>query len=654
MRRSRAAGTTEIDTSELGFEPPLDSSGRKHAMHDRRRISVRWLAATILAGISGAALMAATVVGFRDHERNASQRPQLASAQRGAAAPAGPLIVARKGDRLIRSADLTSARQVFKTPTTIRAGDREIIKVRSFARFQTPLLLIGGAYQDEIPPFNPLKLLTDGASDRGFDAAPATSADDPQADVLLTTTDLLSYTGAFSTPVLTDAEVLAQARESSTAPRRQIPTLPAQMLLARTMQAPNPNVQQLGFAPATSPFSNIEVRMVEENVTTFGKVEGFDLLSEVRVVQVVRGQNLEQVLRANGVTQVQARAIVAAFRGKAILETSRVKLTFASEQAGAARSAVRVGIVDEDGIESAVAMNDRDQYVAVAAQQAQPPRPRANDDDEDDNTNLALYNSLYETALRNDVPKAVLDDLIRILSSDSDMDFQRPVSFGDTIDMFYTDDDDSEAKEILYVSITAAGETRRFYRFNNPEDGSADYFDEAGKSAKQFLMRKPITEAQLRSGFGMRRHPILGYARLHAGVDYANKIGTPILAAGNGTVIKAAWDSGYGRRIEIQHANGYVTTYSHMSSFARNIQAGTRVRQGNVIGYLGNTGLSTGPHLHYEVIVNDRYVDPLRIRLPRGKELDGRQLAEFRRERERIDELRIKAPGATRAAALVR
>jgi murein DD-endopeptidase MepM/ murein hydrolase activator NlpD len=654
MRRSRAAGTTEIDASELGFEPPLDSSGRKHAMHDRRRISVRWLAATILAGISGATLMAATVVGFRDHERNASQRPQLASTQRGVAAPAGPLIVARKGDRLIRSADLTSARQVFKTPTTIRAGDREIIKVRSFARLSTPLLLIGGAYQDEIPPFNPLKLLTDGASDRGFDAAPATSADDPQADVLLTTTDLAGYTGAFSTPVLTDTEVLAQARDSAVAPRRQIPALPAQMLLARTMQAPNPNVQQLGFAPATSPFSNIEVRMVEENVTTFGKVEGFDQLSEVRVVQVVRGQNLEQVLRANGATQPQARAIVAAFRGRAILETSRVKLTFATDQAGSARSVVRVGIVDEDGIESAIALNDRDQYVAVAAQQTQPPRPRANDDDEDDNTNLALYNSLYETALRNDVPKAVLDDLIRILSSDTDVDFQRSVSFGDTIDMFYTDDDDSEAKEILYVAITASGETRRFYRFNNPEDGSVDYFDDSGKSAKQFLMRKPITEAQLRSGFGMRRHPILGYARLHAGVDYANKIGTPILAAGNGTVIKAAWDSGYGRRIEIQHANGYVTTYSHMSSFARNIQAGSRVRQGNVIGYLGNTGLSTGPHLHYEVIVNDRYVDPLRIRLPRGKELDGRQLAEFRRERERIDELRTKAPGATRAAALVR
>jgi murein DD-endopeptidase MepM/ murein hydrolase activator NlpD len=139
---------------------------------------------------------------------------------------------------------------------------------------------------------------------------------------------------------------------------------------------------------------------------------------------------------------------------------------------------------------------------------------------------------------------------------------------------------------------------------------------------------------------------------MHTGIDYSNRIGTPIIAAGNGTVISAGWDAGYGRRIEIQHANGYVTTYSHMSRFARDVQAGSRVRQGTVIGYLGNTGLSTGPHLHYEVIVNDRYVDPLRIRIPRGRELDGRMLAEFRRERERIDGLRQKAPTATRAAAL--
>ena len=137
---------------------------------------------------------------------------------------------------------------------------------------------------------------------------------------------------------------------------------------------------------------------------------------------------------------------------------------------------------------------------------------------------------------------------------------------------------------------------------------------------------------------------------MHTGVDWANRIGTPIVSAGNGTVLKAEWDSGYGRRIEVQHTNGYVTAYSHLSRFGGGISPGARVRQGQVIGYLGNTGLSTGPHLHYEVIVNGHFVDPMKIRLPRGRELDGRSLAEFKRQREQVDGLMERAGVSTRLA----
>jgi murein DD-endopeptidase MepM/ murein hydrolase activator NlpD len=133
-------------------------------------------------------------------------------------------------------------------------------------------------------------------------------------------------------------------------------------------------------------------------------------------------------------------------------------------------------------------------------------------------------------------------------------------------------------------------------------------------------------------------------------VDWANPIGTPIVAAGNGTVIKADWDSGYGRRVELQHINGYVTTYNHMSRFARGVTDGMKVRQGQVIGYVGSTGLSTGPHLHYEVIINGHFVDPMKIRVPRGRELDGRMLAEFSRQREQIDGVMQKSRSATARA----
>ncbi len=172
---------------------------------------------------------------------------------------------------------------------------------------------------------------------------------------------------------------------------------------------------------------------------------------------------------------------------------------------------------------------------------------------------------------------------------------------------------------------------------------AVDFFDDSGRSLKKFLLRKPISDGILRSGFGSRYHPILGYSRPHTGVDWANRIGTPIVSAGNGTVIKAEWDSGYGRRIEVQHTNGYVTAYSHLSGFGKGVSPGTRVKQGQVIGYLGNTGLSTGPHLHYEVIINGSFVDPLKIRLPRGRELEGRSLADFKRQREQVDELMTHA-----------
>ena len=243
---------------------------------------------------------------------------------------------------------------------------------------------------------------------------------------------------------------------------------------------------------------------------------------------------------------------------------------------------------------------------------------------------------MYETALKNELPRQTVDELVRIFGYD--IDFQRRVSQGDSFEIFFGSDDETGTPEVLYAALTVGGEQRRVYRYQG-EDGAIDFFDESGRSLKKFLIRKPIADGILRSGFGSRFHPILGYSRPHTGVDWANRVGTPIIAAGNGTVLKAEWDSGYGRRVELQHTNGYVTAYSHMSSFAKGISPGKRVQQGQVIGYVGNSGLSTGPHLHYEVIINGSFVDPLKIRLPRGRELEGRGLVEFKRQREQVDEL---------------
>ena len=262
---------------------------------------------------------------------------------------------------------------------------------------------------------------------------------------------------------------------------------------------------------------------------------------------------------------------------------------------------------------------------------------------------MRLYNSLYETALKQEMSKNLIGDLVRVFAND--VDFQRPVAPGDSFEAFYEDSDDGERSELLYASITTRNETYRYYRFVTPDDNALDYYDENGRSTRKFLIRKPIAAGEQRSTFGMRRHPILRYTRMHTGVDWSGPIGTPIFAAGNGVIIKSGRESGYGNRIEIQHPNGYVTTYNHMSGFARGMVEGARVRQGQVVGYLGMTGLATGPHLHYEVIVNGHFVDPLRVKLARTRELDSRMLASFKKERDRIDGLIAKAPNATRVAS---
>ena len=220
--------------------------------------------------------------------------------------------------------------------------------------------------------------------------------------------------------------------------------------------------------------------------------------------------------------------------------------------------------------------------------------------------------------------------------------------------MFFAEDEETPGQvELLYATLSVAGLTKRYYQYRSAEDDTVDFFDEQGKSNRKFLVRKPIAEGIFRSGFGMRYHPILRYSRLHSGVDWANRIGTPILAAGDGVVSMANWDTGYGRRVEIQHPYDFMTTYSHLSGFAPGIREGVRVRQGQVIGYLGNSGLSTGPHLHYEVMVKGEFKDPMAIKLPRNRELDEVALNTFKKSREEIDSLMAKAPGFVRTAETI-
>lgn len=641
---------------DLGHEPALSSNGATAPEVDKRDINLRWLGASILTGVTGAVLIGASIHVALEAATTSAQPPERAALNaqlQSASDNERASNVARKGDRLNMTEVTASAKQSFKAPMTIRNGDREAIKVRQFVRVATNLSLTAGTYASDIPAFNPLRLFAEDTQEK-IDQVPEIS----DADVSVMRKDLAAMVIEASAPSLTDNDVMAileeERRVAGEAGRRASVPIPAQQMLSRTLRQPDGLGDALGYARVVdSPFSTIEVRVMPENVTELPKIEQKAIapLTEERDVVLRKGETLETALRSYGAPPEQIAAITTALAARmqvaAMTEGQRLRILIApGPRLGDPRQIVRVVVFGEKGIEGIAATNDRGIFVSVTP----PVDPSSNknnevpeEDDNEDGSGVRLYESLYETALKNDLPRETVDELVRIFGYD--VDFQRRVSQGDSFEVFFDTEDDGGSPEVLYAALTVGGELRSVYRYQG-DDGTVDYFDTTGRSLKKFLMRKPISDGILRSGFGSRFHPILGYSRPHTGIDWANKVGTPILAAGNGVIRFADWKSGYGRHIEIQHTNGYVTTYSHMSGFAKNMAPGAKVRQGQVIGYLGSTGLSTGPHLHYEVLINGSFVDPLKIRLPQGKELDGRSLVEFKRQREQVDGLMTQAGAA--------
>ena len=641
---------------ELGIEPPIETEGRKHATFDRRQVSLRWLCGTMLTGVAGAGMISAAIYAALDRQSNPVQAPEYVVGD-GTLAPAAEDVL-RKGDRLVRAADIVAEKQTFQAPVTLTVGDKQVIRTRNFTHVSTTLTLVSTGLADQVPDFNPMKLLNADAIDAPADPGPALD----EGDASFTVGDLSGVDPSAFSGGLSAGEVQAQIAEFSKAQSGDLLlTLPSQLILTRTR---NPSLNIGGALPfatgeniMTAPFTSIEVKMVPENVTLLPQTnrahEG--IKDEERLAVLHQGETLESVLKANGADRDTIRNIQTAFgakRGESpVAEGRRIRLLLTSLDGRSPPQIARVSVYADETLETTVALEDSGSYVQVSRVDPNPKTFRASgpksedDEDEADNGGVRLYQSLYETALKQAIPKPVIDDLVRVFSND--VDFQRGVTAGDTFDAFYADESEDSHNELLFASITVRNETFRYYRFSAPDDGSTDFYDDNGRSTRKFLIRKPVPVGEVTSGFGLRFHPILGYSRPHTGVDWGAPTGTPILSSGNGTILTAERNSSYGNHIEIQHANGYVTTYSHMSGFARGIVTGMKVRQGQVIGYLGSTGLATGPHLHYEVIVNGHFVDPMRVKLARTREMDGRMLAAFKKEHDRIDTLMASAPNAT-------
>ena len=250
-----------------------------------------------------------------------------------------------------------------------------------------------------------------------------------------------------------------------------------------------------------------------------------------------------------------------------------------------------------------------------------------------------IKSSLYSAAVKSGIEPNIIVEFARIFGFE--VDFQRDIRKGDWFEILYErfEDDNNivqDTGKIIYASMFVNGAEINLYNF---KDGSGDigFYDIKGKSIVKSLMKTPINGARLSSSYGMRKHPILGYNKMHRGTDFAAPSGTPIMASGAGKITRARWCGGGGNCVKIKHNSTYETIYAHMKSFARGIKEGRRVKQGQIIGYVGSTGMSTGPHLHYEVVVNGKKVNSQKLKLPSGKILKGKAREEFELARIKID-----------------
>ena len=252
-----------------------------------------------------------------------------------------------------------------------------------------------------------------------------------------------------------------------------------------------------------------------------------------------------------------------------------------------------------------------------------------------------ITQSLYKTAIDLKVQPNVIIEFARIYGFQ--VDFQRDIRKNDNFQIMYEvfEDDDGkifETGNIIFADLKLSGKNNALYYFE--KKGSEGHYDENGKSVEKALMKTPINGARLSSAFGMRKHPIDGFNKMHRGTDFAAPMGTPIMASGSGLITRARWCGGGGNCIKIKHNSTYETIYAHMKNFARGIKEGIRVKQGQIIGYVGSTGKSTGPHLHYEVVVNGKKVNSQKLKLPSGKTLKGKEREIFEVEKIKLDVLK--------------
>lgn len=631
----------ERSIAELGEEPPLLADSRS-GPPDRREVSARWLSGTFLTGVTSIVLMGVALFGAMEGRVLIATPPEIGDI----AKVADP----KKSGEAAKSARLVTTRQIA------RAKDRRRIEAAAVSREGNravtramPLLQINMALaanyniKRKYPAFDPAVIMADPGTKPPTQALDEIVTPKVESEMALKVVAFPIDTANFDESSSQSAEAVEELVRTT----GMILTDGDVQVAALHYIDP----QRFGDSQATDTISaSYDFTITPENVSYSPRDEDDqeEHAFAEDILPVVADTTIDAALEAAGYTGQEARDAAAKLTD--LLHGPRIRegqvLRIGLDVRGEAATIVRISLYDSPRNKDpilCIAANDR--MVFVPSQELPPgPGLAAAFDDTPPviaRSNLpTVYDGISRAAESYGLSRASTRSLMRMLASE--VDFQARVNSKDRIEVLFSepDDDDrpSSESQLLFVSANFGGAVRTFYRYQS-KDGAVDYFDKNGKSTRPFMIRNPVPAGRFTSGFGGRRHPVLGYFKMHTGVDWAAPVGTPIISAGNGVVEKAGWAGGYGRQTMIRHGNGYVSSYNHQSAFAKGIRPGAKVRQGQVIGYVGASGMVTGAHLHYELLVNGAKVDPMRIRLPNGRGLSGPDLTAFKRERERIDQI---------------
>jgi len=627
----------------------------------RRLISrLKWFISTCVVGAAGLCIIGIAMYASTDIENGSGMVGSLRSATLAALKPKTPgnlieekvALPGEKTDKIKTTTKGLTTRYIIQDSVVERRNAKEFVSVKPYVRITATLSTVKPDSSDTIPPFNPFDLYAKtNASNRKADQ-PDQAEQAP--DNAFLTVKMVELAGGFlpeeDHQELADNEVERYVAEADAVYAESAAQLRPALLPEGNQEAIEPNdsiadIQQQRGAPLVH--TTVLEKIPEEE-------DSLDE-NELRSIIVNPGDTLIGILTDAGAEAWQAQAISDALssapKGFKLRAGQEVRLKLAPAATDpSAKEPVAVSIfsgVKPEGTAIRTAAGEyvtSDDHIRIT---------KSADAETGEAERATLYTSIYSAALAQHIDRDITTSLLRVFSYD--VDYKQRVRPGDSFELFFdvkhAEDGSEEPGELLYVGMKVGEETMKYYRFRTP-DGVVDFYNPEGSNSRKFLMRKPIKSGRFTSGFGYRRHPLLGIRKMHTGTDWAAPRGTPIMAAGNGTVEVAGRHGGNGNYVRIRHGNGYKTAYSHMKRIAPNIKKGVKVRQGELIGYVGTTGLSTGPHLHYEVLINNRFTNPLKIHVPRSRKLNGRLLAEFRKESQRIDELMHRAPVKTRIAAI--